>query len=143
MMVYGMASCVAGYDGSEKRSPRNSPQQDWGLSRSHTSIAYSGLQLSMKMAMAMADAVHSKGHVSLHGLYRPPSHMHLTLQSILSLSEQLHKSVPSAGVREYACSGLYFVVDPGAGTNVISVLVSTPYVLVDIRFSAPAPAQPS
>ena len=23
---------------------------------------------------------------------------------------------PSAGVREYACSGLYLVVDPGAGT---------------------------
>ena len=44
--------------------------------------------------MAMADAIHSRRHVSLHGLYRPPSHMHLTLQSILSLSEQLHTFVP-------------------------------------------------
>ena len=65
-------------------------QQDWGLVGririSHIATVLHGFQLLMKMAMPMAEAFHSRRHVSVHGLYRQA----LTLQSILSLSEQLH-----------------------------------------------------
>ena len=69
---------------SQLQAKDESPQRDWGLV-GRIRVSHPGFQLFIV-----------RRQVSVHGLYRPPSHMHLTLQSILSLSEQLHTFFPPA-----------------------------------------------